>query len=558
MMHALFFTAAAAAGLLWTATLVALAARTRRSLWRRILISVGLAAPLVAWLPWVVISGVLAYGLERFQLETTWFPQALAVLVIASGGGLIVARCGLRQDTAAASPRGSSWPLRWLVAGFVVSKVTTALLVAVLDQAVLGEAAVLRQEAADLIESNLPPRVGARENAATLYQQAFANLHRDPAVNEVLSRLTSDEPIDLADEMITSTLFRHAETLAILNRAASRDVCRFARDWTRPSYAMPLPEIQALRQAAQLVVVAARRHSLAGERSLALEQISVLRAFARHAASEPLLISVLVGQATDTLAYQTLAELLPQLTAEDSEALAAFRLPPPDTSLQAAFLGEEAFGLSAYADLAAGVTNTLTSLGNTGKPAAALLSGRQSPLGSLFRAFLLPGDLAGYRRFMHAHQQLAAEPRSWQAMQEQVRTLHNDLNQQCPGIVCGLLLPALDQVHQQTFETAAQYAAASILVAATRQRLDTGSLPASLTDIDPGWLPLPPTDPFTGTTLSDQAPLHYRSDEDGLWVWSVGPNGVDYGGPAPKERRTPRDLANDDIGLLLPMVPSPK
>lgn len=85
-------------------------------------------------------------------------------------------------------------------------------------------------------------------------------------------------------------------------------------------------------------------------------------------------------------------------------------------------------------------------------------------------------------------------------------------------------------------------------VAVERFKHDTGTLPATLSDLAPQYLASVPIDPLSGR------PLLFRSSADGYTIYSVGQNGRDDGGnltaPAPAERRRLGRRANSpDIGI---------
>jgi hypothetical protein len=84
-----------------------------------------------------------------------------------------------------------------------------------------------------------------------------------------------------------------------------------------------------------------------------------------------------------------------------------------------------------------------------------------------------------------------------------------------------------------------------VLVAATRFRVATGALPESAAALVPDHITAVPLDPFTAHT-----PLRVkRTDDGGLTVYSVGPDGEDDGGPPARGAERPQD--NDDVGLHL-------
>jgi hypothetical protein len=216
-----------------------------------------------------------------------------------------------------------------------------------------------------------------------------------------------------------------------------------------------------------------------------------------------------------------------------------------------AVFGEEAVGLAMFADVIAGSSEatSLVSDGNAGT-VIGIAAGQNSPIGSLFRVFLIPADLAGYRRIMHVFYQLASEQAAFAQRRDAASALLYELHDSQPGILCGLIYPALSSVLDAGFREQARNACREVLIAATQQRLASGSLPESLDAIEPRWLPLPPTDPFTGTSLTNREPLRYQLNEQGLTVWSVGTDGQDDGGLGAKDNDPP-NRTNDDIGLTM-------
>lgn len=551
MAHLLFFLAALSAGLTWAALFIAAAARVRPGWRTRLLIAAGTVIPLVAWLPWLGITAVLAFGIAGPRLETNWFAQVATVAVATVIGSVWMAVGGLRSDQLTGEPVARAWPLGRLSLGFVASKLAAACVLLALEQQVVSQSQFLRIEVANLMENNLPPQVSDADNAAPLYLRAFAKLESDGDFRAVEQLLADDEPGLLDHPLVTESLARHTETLALLEQAASRDVCRFTRDWTRPSFALLLPEIDAMRRAARLVALAARHDVASGKPAAALAKVEMLAAFSQHAASEPLLITMLVGFSLDAVADQTLTHVLPALTAEEAELLATLTLPDITLAMPRAVFGEEAFGLAMFADVIAGSSEATSLLadGDAGT-AVGIVAGQNSPIGSLFRVFLIPSDLAGYRRIMHVFHQLASEQAAFAQRRDAASALYSELHDSQPGILCSLIYPALSSVLDAGFRDQARNACQEVLIAATRQRLATGSLPESLDAIEPRWLPLPPTDPFTGTSLTNREPLRYRLNEQGLTVWSVGPDSEDDGGPGAKDDDPP-NRKNDDIGLMI-------
>jgi len=417
----------------------------------------------------------------------------------------------------------------------------------IIDNAVAAQAPYLRLEAAQLMQNNLPPMVAESQNAAPLYQQAFAALDADLTLKEEHSPLTTATTIDVASPAVTDLLARHAATLALIRRAADRDTCRYQRDWTRPSYEMLLPELQSLRNVARLLVLEARREAADGNAADALHDVARIQRIGRHAASEPILISNLVGIAIDTMALETLAQVLPTLRKSDLAALDAPGIrdlvtTPP--AIASHFYGEEAFGLSVFADLAdnqLGVPNIYDLGGNT-RPQPWLL--RILPLSLLYRVFFLPTDLAGYRSIMKKYQSAASRSESYPDLTKRIDADETEIRDRSPGMLSSMIVPALPAVFKAQTRSIANHHAALALVAATKERLETGAVPETFDELAVQLVPPASRDPFT----ADQ-PLVMKQTDDALLIYSVGPDGEDDGGPvAPGADKVE---GNDDIGLRM-------
>ena len=107
-----------------------------------------------------------------------------------------------------------------------------------------------------------------------------------------------------------------------------------------------------------------------------------------------------------------------------------------------------------------------------------------------------------------------------------------------------LLAPALSGCIRSGVRSQAVHRAAAVAVAATRYRIEKGSLPKSLDDLVPAYLSLAPADPFVAG-----APLRFKKTEEALIIYSVGPDGEDDGGPLLPG--TEPAAGNDDVGLRL-------
>jgi len=542
MGHFFFYLAVVAACLLWSAAFTAAAARTRPGWLRWMLLATAVVVPPLALAPWVWVTG----GLAALGLRTNWFAPTLTAAIAAVIGALWIVRAGLSPR---AAPVALTWPLVGLAALFVLAKAVAAGTLLFIDNAVAAEGRMLRVEAAQIMATALPPAPAPDDNAAPLYLRAFAALSADTTLGEETSPLQDPLSADPASPAVAAMLERHAAAIDLLRRAADKPGCRFDRDWSRPAIDMILPEVQEMRRAARLLTLAARRAAADGEGARAIADIVRIHRLGLHAAAEPILVSGLVGQAIDNLALQTLVDVLPRLGPDDlplleADALRDFVETP--IRYQRAFRGEEAFGLATLADLSDGVRGMSTIEGLRSASDAPAMQPFGGPLSLLYRCFLLPADLAGYREVMSRYRALVdqlAGPTSkpFTVVAKEAAAIEEDLRSRRAGSFSSLLAPTLSGVLTAQSKGEALHAAAGVLVAATRSRLMGKPLTDSLV---PDAVTVLPRDPFT----ADKPLLITRGDDSWL-VYSVGPDGADDGGPVPAGAEAAE--GNDDVGLRL-------
>jgi hypothetical protein len=428
-----------------------------------------------------------------------------------------------------------------LAAMFVLAKAVAAGTLLFIDNAVQAEVRAARIEAAGVLQSVVPPVLPADDNAAPLYRQAFGLLDADKELRTEKSPLNQATVADVGTEEVAAVLARHAATLDLLRRAAAKPGCRFDRDWSRISYSTTLPEISSMRQAARLLALAARREAADGDVATALADVIHMHRLAGHAAAEPIVLSGLVEFTIDAMALETLAEILPRATAEDAAALADPALTDfvrSQPSLQRHFLGEEAFGLGTFADLAEGKEG-LDDLSMGPDPAG---------ISFLFRCFFVPAELTAYQAAMRRFQELAqraAEPgERYPEISSAAEAVAQEPAAGRRGYFASLLVPALSRVFETQAKSQARHRAAEVLLAATRARLEAGTRPESAESLVPEWLLALPADPFRA-----EGPLTVKTGVDAWLVYSVGPDGEDDGGPVPAGAEPIE--GNDDVGLRL-------
>ena len=533
-----FYLAVVAACLLWSAAFTAAAARSRPGWIRWLLVVVAVLVPPLVLAPWVWFTR----GLADLGLQANWFAPTLTACLSAVIGGAWIARAGLAPR---AAPAAAAWPLVGLAAMFVLAKAVAAGTLLFIDNAVAAEGRMLRVEAAQMMAAALPPAPAPDDNAAPLYLRAFASLAADGTLGEETSPLRDPLTADPAAPGVAAILERHATTLDLLRRAADKPGCRFDRDWSRPAPDMVLPELQEMRQGARLLAVAARRAAGAGDGAQAIADIDRIHRLGMHVASEPILISGLVGQAIDRLAVETLADVLPRLGQEDLPLLdgdSLWDVVATPVRYQRAFLGEEAFGLATLADLSDGARGASTIALLRSVSDAPWARPFDGPLSLLYRCFLLPADIAGCRAVMRRYQAVVGsmtEPTP--TILKETAAIEEQFESRRFGRFASRLAPTWSGVIKSQANGEALHDVAGVLVAATRARLRGMSLAESFV---PEAVPVLPGDPF-----AEDKPLNAKRTDDGWVVYSVGPDGEDDGGPVPADADSVE--GNDDVGLRL-------
>jgi hypothetical protein len=543
----LFWLFVLAACLLWSATFSAAAARSAR--FPSLLSLAAWLVPVLVLAPAVGLTGLFAFCPKPFDVKH--LAAAVALLVAAFIGGLWITIAGW-QRAVDGLPVARRWPVIGLagLCGMAVM-VAYGTLVAI-DNAVTAEAVQRHFEAAALMQANLLPAVADADNAARLHRHVAALLAGDDTFRRKQVFDVPDDAIDIRSPEVGTLLARHADTLDLIRRAADRNACRFDRDWRRP-WSIDLEDMEALRDEARLLALAARRAAADGNAAAALADTVRIHRIARHAAAESAYIaSHMEPLELDSLARDTLTRVLPSLEADDLTLLDTPGLDgvigPPPPPLRA-MLGEETQGLSLFADVA---TGRMTIAGYPGDTIAGLIADRFGLYGLVYRTLFLRDDLSAYRDMMREYQWVCARDEVSISNIKRVRRTHDVAARR--GLLCEQFEPSVEWVQWDQLQATAGARAARSLLAATKHRLTAGTLPKSLSDLVPDQLSAVPRDPYT----DNNQPLRSKLVDGGMLVWSVGPDGADDGGPTGRNTFS-EDMktGNDDFGLwLVPDRPS--
>ena len=550
-----FFLVVLLTCLLCTAACTAAAVRLKKPLLRRLLLTFGFLAPLLSLLPFVAFTTILAFVAH---LQVNWFLQAISIFISTLiGSGLILLR-GTQPDGGGwKTVPAANWPPLALFTLFLLTKSVTAGTILYLNQTASTKAQALQTEAAVLMTTHLPPNLPEQENAEGLYRGASLIFEEDDALQGFLqdNRQPFSDPITPED---ITFLTRHTETLDLLRQAAERPVCRFTRDYTRPSFDMLLPEVQFFRDAARILAASARYQASIGEIPAALDDVGSIMKISLHASSEPILISGLVGLAIDGIAVNILIDILPfidanNLTLLERNDIHNFLCNPP--SLTKNIYGEEAFGLNVFSIFGTGEFDQwqLASflMDDLNVPDSIYQQNIfLNPALAAYRVFLFPQDLAAYQQTMHSYQRVAESSDSYAEKQTVLKRIEDGLSSGRPkGFITALLTPAIGKAIERVEKVRMQHTTALVAIAATKFRIAHDGLPEKAASLVPNFLPSLPKDAFLR-----ESHIRYSNKDDGVAIYSVGPNGNDDGGPGPQKDKD--QSKNDDVGIFLRKSPS--
>lgn len=520
--------------LLWVGLLAACAERSGRTVVRvlngmLIFLALGLLAmPLVGAIALKFLVG----------LTHNWFVYTLTLFILAVVGTVMVSRRAGRAApgltaTAAQWPRG---PLTLTFCGALALWLMTFWN---MDLAVQTQMATVQVEAGSLMLAVAPPPIDDAQNAALIYEKAFARLDADKTLAEDTSPLKQDKP-DMPSPATASLLDRHARTLALLHQAAALPACRFDHDFAHPSFEMLLPELSKARSAGRLLRLAARSELAQGRVDNALDAIRDLLHLSRHMTGTPTLINMLVAISIETMARDTLAEVLPAVTRPAQ--LSAVDLGDAgymQRNLRRSLEGEEAAALAMLSGIGTGryTFGELTAMAD----GSTVLNGtRDRPLAALFRVFLLPDEIQNYRHYMADTRKAALEP--YFKVQASLHETENTITHM--GLLMRLLAPSLNGCFKQVAKSSAQHSTAQVAMALTAYRLDHGQYPGKLDLLVPAYLDEVPLDPFDGK------PLRLIAKPDELVIYSVGPDGKDDGG-TPIDHHNGKETGDLPFGLKM-------
>ncbi len=485
-----------------------------------------------------LLSGSLAYQHQTWAIK--WFVALLALTFSFTIGSLWLRVRGLQRCDDSAVSIAADWPRGKFGIFLAVAVVLHLMTLWNLDLAARQQLEGLRLEAGLLGQSVAPRPVADHDNAAILIQQASEAMGPEggwpKAFTEwVNCRANQDDGIiERLSPQLQQVLHDWRGVLVLLHEAASKPSYYVDRDYHQPTMNIPLSDLQNIRYLAVLLALDGQDKAAKGDIRGAIQNINTRLALARHAASEPFAIALLVAAGIERSALSTLQGLLEHKKVSSGD-LATLRIEnrPSYRKLQERTLRmAEAIQLMTFYDIDAGRLSKLLpyiSLDNGQEPRAnhPLLD---SAFAFVHRVFLLPGELDVSRQLSYKLQEAATKPYDaakllWKECQDKAK-FHG-------GILLAIFSPTGEAVGTMLTLADARRQTARLGVAIYLYAEKNGHLPEKLNDLTPDFILSLPADPF------DDRLMKFKRTDQGIVIYSVGPDMVDDGGsPFDSNRQT--------------------
>jgi uncharacterized membrane protein SirB2 len=512
MNFALLWIDALVVALLWVAMLAAIVGRARRR-WVR-----GLLLPVVAGVPLVPL-GTFAFAaiIMKFQTKAqpNWFVYAISLLLAYIVGATLILRRASRREPGS-QPAAATWRRMPLALAWLMAIAIGYLTLVNMDLAIRARCAIQSVEVNSVYLASLPAISSDSQNAAPLYEKAFSDLQESREEESTIHNPpTGDrDTFDPSESATIAFLAHQSSTIELLRRAAALPGCRFDQDLGELDLNLIFADLNAERNAANILNLDAREEVARGQVAAATADAMSIRRMGRQFGQRPMIISGLVGIAIDALGDSTLETVLPAVT--NRAQLAVFdsaELPSMGRMFQQCLREEERWGLGLYGNMP---QSTL--------PVQVWLSppGLQ---GAFARVFYLNSD--AYVGLMENAQHLIVQPYF------EVRTDWSKLDGPGSGndLLTSIVFPAISRMFETCAIAEARDVCADTAVAMTRYRVDHGTLPTRLSELVPNYLDAVPIDPFDGK------PLRLIVKNDRSIIYSIGPDGVDNGGESMDRRK---------------------
>jgi hypothetical protein len=366
----------------------------------------------------------------------------------------------------------------------------------------------LRLEAGAKALAITPPRILDRDNAAPIYQEAGATSGQFSKGRGLDESWSNDlRKIDFSDQKLIEFINSSQSVLRLLRQGASMAVARF--DWDSSDPKQLLPEVQFLREGAEVLILDAMFRIHQGDSVAAAADLSAVFAISNQL-DGPYLIVVLIAIAIEARGIEALEAALANAKG-DPEDLVKLKLARNSTYrtrlLRSLRLESQTMAPALFAHIAL-----------AGYDLDRTWSLKSNPIfsdpvfQSFWRVFLLEDDLTSSLRRWERMRALAARP--YCEVRESWERFHLD-DAEGLGVLTRILaglFRSLARGNASSMATAAdaRHDLAVTGLAAKRYQIATGRFPEKLENLVPEFLDHVPADPFGA------GPLHIKRDGNDL------------------------------------------
>jgi len=387
-----------------------------------------------------------------------------------------------------------------------------------------------------------PPEIPDAENAALIYEQAFALYYEPSAEEESNLRDISDKDLSLWTEEDTAAIREYVEknqeSLHFIHQATDYQKCRFDIDYTSPS-AVQFPHLSKMRNCARAAAREALLKAKEGEIDAALESLWAGLHIGQALLDEPFYISQLVRIG----AYTTMLSAMEKILSENEASPEILKRLFEQLNIEE---GRRAFARCLQSERSSQIDKFETVLENPGRlvqmmqgwsgtPTPSSASGTGYGLVLTMARPLLKRDEVFALNTMRRMIDLAQVP--YFKAKAELDKLEQGL-EEAPSyhILTRMFFPALTRGHLQQARIEARIGLAQLALGLKIYKAEKGNYPDTLAELVPEILPELPEDPFTGKDFV------YKRQGEGFLVYSLGENTKDEGGKWDEENRYQHDI----------------
>jgi hypothetical protein len=405
------------------------------------------------------------------------------------------------------------------------------------EKAIQRELAKIRARGEPVtLEELAPPEIPDAQNAALIYEQAFAH-YQDSRAWRKISQVEARELAEWTEEdtkIMREYIEENEDCLRFLHQAAEKAKCQFDLDYTFDSLTLSAVSYYGkMRNFTRLIARDALYKANQGQIEGALESLWAGFRIGKALGDQPILTSQLVRYATDAWVVSLLQKILNENNAEQKilrRLLNQLNIEESREAFCRAIQGERCFNSDLF-DL---IQKDPSQLSGFFLPLPSRLNpGQSSPStidkirDAIFRqsARLFPKkEKAFFLKVAERMIELAKLP--YHQSKAELHRLERDI-QNAPfyyAITKRLVLNTLQRIYHLQAAQEAKIGLAQLALGLKIYKAEKGKYPDTLADLVPGILPELPKDPFTGKDFV------YKGEAEGFLVYSLNENAKDEGG----------------------------